>query len=97
MCCAAEKQQRKLPPLARGRVVVIQVRASVRRCAPLGMDLVRNSRQGFRRNRAHCSVAHVQLGHADQEKNAAGGFRTHVLEERLKRVNWIDKDEKHIL
>ena len=97
MCCAAEKQQRKLPPLARGRVVVIQLRASVRRCAPLGMDLVRNIRQGFRRNRAHCSVAHVQLGHADQEKNAAGGFRTHVLEERLKRVNWIEKDEKHSL
>ncbi len=95
MCCAAEKQQRKLPPLARGREVVIQVRASVRRCAPLGMDLVRNSRQGFRRNRAHRSVAHVQLGDADQEKNAAGGFRTHVLEERLTRAHWIEEEEKH--
>ena len=95
MCCAAEKQQRKLLALARRREVGIQVRASVLRRATLGIDLVRNSRQGFRRNRAHCSVAHVQLGHADQEKNAAGGFRTHVLEERLKRVNWIEKDEKH--
>ena len=95
MCCAAEKQQRKLPPLARGREVGRQVRASVRRRAPLVMDLVRDCRQGFRSNRAHGSAAHVQLGHADQEKNAAGGFRTHVLEERLKRVNWIEKDEKH--
>ena len=81
----------------RRREVEIQVRASVRRRAPLVMDLVSDRRQGFRSNRAHGSAAHVQLGHADQEKNAAGGFRTHVLEERLKRDNRIEEDEKHSL